>query len=454
MAAAVLERWPDDAQLGAQVLSTLLHAEGRRRPNGEPILPELEPASLQRLQEALQSYTVRHPDGPMRAVRLEGLNIAEIMRSQLAPIAEQNRRLAQMVQEGRLPLGLLAASRGRPYAQALIERACGPLVAISTDPARFEREVAAARAARGQSIVVETSALVISTLLPDRWSTLRDTFADIVAPRNLLHDIQVSAAELRRDADSRGYIGLDPDTGTLVHQQPSEQQAASFAQQITDVEAAAVDLVIVDTPKRTIFADPLDHGERDVWMSPLEVAAQTRRPLWSDDVAIREFAAEPDVAAFSTLALIQALIEDDSIPDTLRTDVKTFARFYIVDLTLTSDELLEIAHDENWQLGAAATQIRRAAFWKHYESALTDCLPVFESVHQYRPDLLAAWHTAVCVGISNHVENTAFHYAFATVTDTICDHLDVDATICDVLQDAAAATANALQHRFAADAGE
>ncbi len=367
------------------------------------------------------------------------------MRAQLAPVAKQTQYLVQLVQRGRIPLGLLAAVRGRPYAQALIERACGPLVALTTDPARFEREVAAARAALRQTIVVETSALVISTLLPNRWPTLYGTFADIVAPRDALHDIQASAAELRRDPDSHGYVGFDPDAGTLVRHQPSEHQTAMFIQQITEVEAAARHLKIVDTPDRTIFADSLDYGDRDVWISPLELAAQTGRPLWSDDVVVRELAMEPGVTTFSTLALLQVLIEDSLIPDTLRTDVATFARSYIVDLTLTPDELLEIARDEDWQLGAAATHIGRAAFWDHYENALADCLPIFDNVHLHAPKLLAAWLTAACIGSSNHIEDTTFHHAFAAVTDTIADHLRVDPTTRDVLHDAAAATADALQ---------
>lgn len=449
-----LERWSEDAQLGAQILGTFLHATGRRAPNGEPILPDLDAAGHQRLQQALRDYTLRHPDGPIRAIRLDGLSIAEIMRAQLAPTAQQTHYLAQLVHRGRLPLGLLAASRGRPYTQALVERACGPLVAMTTDPARFDREVAAARAALGRSIVVETSALVISTLLPDRWPTVRGAFAEVVAPRNVLQDIQVSAAELRRDADSHGWVGFDPEGDTLVRLQPSEQQTVLFIQQITDVETAAHDLVIVDTPDRTIFPDRGDYGDREVWISPLELAAQTGRPLWSDDVVVRDLAAEPGVAVFSTLALLQVLTEDDLIPDTLRADVQAFARSYIVDIALAADELLEIARDEDWKLGAASTYMRRETFWAHYETALTDCLPIFESVHTHAPDLLASWLTTACIGISGHIADTALHDALAAVTDTIADHLGIDTTARTVLHDAALATADAVQRQRAEQPGE
>lgn len=70
-------------------------------------------------------------------------------------------------------------------------------------------------------------------------------------------------------------------------------------------------------------------------------------------------------------------------------------RAHVVDLTLTADELLAIARDENWSLGAAATYVQRGGFWSHYDSALTDCLPIFENVHAHEPDAVtpASSHT-------------------------------------------------------------
>ncbi|OXM60508.1 DUF4365 domain-containing protein [Amycolatopsis vastitatis] len=135
-----LTRWSDDPEVGAQILATLMHAGGRRAPDGRPILPDLDEAGLQRFQDALRDYIARYPDGPIRAINIDGLNFAEMMRAQLAPRAEQDRLLVNLVRQGRLPIGLLAAARGRSYAQALIQRACGPIVAMTLDPVRFDRE--------------------------------------------------------------------------------------------------------------------------------------------------------------------------------------------------------------------------------------------------------------------------------------------------------------------------
>jgi hypothetical protein len=319
---------------------------------------------------------------------------------------------------------------------------------MTLDPVRFDREIAAARASLNQSVVVETSALTTATLLPDRWSALPAVFAELVVPRNVLHHIQITGAELRRDPDNLSWIGFDPDQDALTLTEPSPHQTSEFITRITEIDATR-DLVAVDTPVRDVFPDRGGLGDREVWVSPLETAAQTGTALWSDDVVVRELAAGLGIPAFSTLALLHVLIEGELIEDTLRADVQTLARAHVVDLTLTADELLAVARDENWSLGAAATCVQRGGFWSHYDSALTDCLPIFENVHAHEPDLLVAWLVSVCMGVSDHVTDTALGNALGLVTDTIADHLAVDAPTRNVLHDAARAAAETLRRQRA-----
>nr|WP_143268820.1 hypothetical protein [Amycolatopsis vastitatis] len=272
-------------------------------------------------------------------------------------------------------------------------------------------------------------------------------FAELVVPRNVLHDIQITGAELRRDPDSLSWIGFDPDQDALTLTEPSPHQTSESITRITDIDAAARDLVAVDTPARDVFPDRGSLGDREVWVSPLETAAQTGKTLWSDDVVVRELATGQGIPAFSTLALLHVLIEDELIEDTLRADVQTLARAHVVDLTLTADELLRLARDENWSLGAAATYVQRGGFWSDYDNALTDCLPIFENVHAHEPDLLVAWLVNVCMGVADHVTDPALEHALGLVTDTIADHLAVDAPTRDVLHDAAHAAAETIRRQ-------
>ncbi|MFS8102682.1 DUF4365 domain-containing protein [Lentzea alba] len=442
-----LTRWPDDSEVCAQILATLMHAGGRHAPDGRPILPDLDEAGQQRFQETLLDYTTRHPDGPIRTINIDGLSFAEMMRAQLAPRAEQDRLLLNLVRQARLPLGLVVASRGQRYTQALIQRACGPIVAMTLDPDRFDWEIAAATNSLNQSVVVETSALTTATLLTDRWPSLRAAFAELVVPRNVLHDIQATGAELRRDPDSVSWIGFDPDQSALTVTEHSGQQASEFIARIADVDRAARDLVAVDTPAREVFPDRGGFGDREVWVSSLETAAQTGKPLWSDDVVVRELAVEREIPAFSTLALLHVLIEANLAEDSLRVDVQTLARAHVVDLTLTAEELLGLARDENWSLGAAATYVQRGGFWSDYNSALADCLPILENVHAHEPDLLVAWLVRVCIGVADHLANSALEDTLGRVTDTIADHLAVDTPTRDVLHDAARAAGETIRRQ-------
>jgi PIN domain associated with the TPR-GreAB-C-PIN system len=177
---------------------------------------------------------------------------------------------------------------------------------MTLDPVRFDREIAAARASLNQSVVVETSALTTATLPPDRWSALRAVFAELVVPRNVLHDIQITGAELRRDPDNLSWIGFDPDQDALTLTEPSPHQTSEFITRITEIDAAR-DLVAVDTPVRDVFPDRGGLSDHEVWVSPLETAAQTGTALWSDDVVVRELAAGLGIPAFSTLALLHVL---------------------------------------------------------------------------------------------------------------------------------------------------
>lgn len=66
----------------------------------------------------------------------------------------------------------------------------------------------------------------------------------------------------------------------VTHQPDSDTQRANghpdhwcrTASRITDIDAAARDLVAVDTPVRDFFPDRGGLGDQEVWVSPLETA--------------------------------------------------------------------------------------------------------------------------------------------------------------------------------------
>ena len=138
----------------------------------------------------------------------------------------------------------------------------------------------------------------------------------------------------------------------------------------------------------------------------MELAAQAEIPLWSDDVVIRALAASQDIPAFGTLALLHALIEDNTLPDTLRTDVQALAAARVVDLTLTPDELLHLAAADGWQPEAAATVVTRPAYWASYQPALDTFLQLIGNVSAQAPATIPTWLAAACHGLAASIPAT------------------------------------------------
>lgn len=321
-------RWPSTGQA---VFATLLEAAGQQSPDGQPVLPSIRDELRDRFQRELSQFA---PQSSAGSVSIRAVNPADFLdkiHTHLIPETGRLDQAAVLVREGRLPLGALAAAANRPYAQMLIERACGSLFACTADTAQFERECSAARAAVNGAVVAETSAVHLATLIPARWDTLRAAFADVRLPRPTLTDIDAARRELVRAPGTSYSVGYNADTETL---KLSETDPADHQRQHSDVislDRAARDLFVADLPMDSGF--PSVHAP---WLAPIELAARKSLPLWSDDVALRALAASRSIPVFGTMALITVLVEDGLIADTLREDVQALAQAGVVDLALTA----------------------------------------------------------------------------------------------------------------------
>jgi len=85
----LLDRWPEDTSFETQVMAAFLGAAARRAPGGTPILSELEPETLQRVQSRVLTYLSRNPSGPIQTINADPHDLADMLRAQLAPQAER-----------------------------------------------------------------------------------------------------------------------------------------------------------------------------------------------------------------------------------------------------------------------------------------------------------------------------------------------------------------------------
>jgi hypothetical protein len=271
------------------------------------------------------SYVGRNPDGLVERVSGDPRDLADMLRARLAPEAERIEYLQRQVREGHASLATVAAVTSRSYAAALLQRACGVVVAVTPDPDPYDRELKAAEAALDGPVVIQSSAVAVATLIPRRWAGLRGAFTELRLPRDGWADFQAARSDLLRDPDSAYSIGYDLRRRALVSHQVSRADYDYLTRRTADTDNALRGVRIVATPALGAFAD-YTPAETDPALSPLALAARDDLPLWCDDVVIRGLAERHGIAAFGTVALLETLIEAGRLPDTLRTDVVTLAR--------------------------------------------------------------------------------------------------------------------------------
>ncbi len=327
------DRWHDDPEVGGLIFTVIGGLGGQHLPDGRAVLPDLDPATLARFQAEIQSYAQRYPDGPVKMLDLKEVDLTQVIRAQLVPHAGSLDRAADLVRAGKLPLGALAAAAARSYATTLIEQSSGPLYAVSAAPEISAGELAAAKGAINGEVVAEASTLAVVTLLRERAPVLVSVFTAVRLPRPALADIEVAWGDLTRAPGSSSSISYDPGRDALVRRAISLPEHQRLYRRITGIDQLARTLVVTDLTEPPSSPDP-----HQPWLSAVDLAAQRRLPLWSDDIAVRSIAASRGIAAFGTWALLNALIETGLIADTTREDALALASEGVINLPTIGEE--------------------------------------------------------------------------------------------------------------------
>lgn len=276
------------------------------------------------------------------------------LRNSAAPPKDLLVQVTQMVLAGRVPLGFLAVATHRSYAEALVTQMLDQYVARPMtepdkpwlDPARVD----AARAAVDEgTVVVDTSALVISSLIADR----RDLIAsldNVLIPRSLQEDIYI--AHRRLSLRSPASMGWNELTGRAVLTEYDPE----------DVERWAVaSLALVETLQQLRPVDDAylreedpkgirsDTPQQSLPVTAEETARQLGATLWADDAALLRLAEAEHVPAFGTPELIEALRTQPSTP------LRLPSHLQLMDL-LRRHRVVDLPPLGNWLLAARADQ--------------------------------------------------------------------------------------------------
>jgi tetratricopeptide (TPR) repeat protein len=438
----LLDRWPDDAEFAGQVLIGLYAAEGLRTPDGVSVLPELEPVTVQRLQDRFTSYSTANPDGPIQPVAADPRQLLDMFRAQHTAMARNAQSITRHIRSGQATVGALAAFIRKPYARVLLQRGCGMIPAVTPDLGPFRAELDAAQSALDHAVVIETSAVIVATTLPGRWPQLRGAFTELRMTRDAWNDIQ-DARDVLRDPGTTFFLGYEPSGRARIDHGLTSDTHEQLSRRFAGIDHAMEDLTLIGTPDLGQLAR-FTFGGTDPALSPLAACAASGTTLWSDDAAIRSLAAQHGVPAFGTLALLHTLTETGRIADTMREDVLILARGYVTDVMLTAQELTSLAEEDHYLPGPAMLIISRPLYWAIPDAAQAQFLELAGTVNRHNPDCLIAWLRAACVGLAaRHPEEPADHRAVAlaeAVANTVEASNDIRTSLIDAATEAVSDT--------------
>lgn len=384
-ALAVASAFPDDEDVMASALTLVV------------TLPDTEPLSdalLSRARAFHQEFFDRFPDSTRFRKLPIGEDLGELveyLRTTFAPRAEQLTNVARQVWLGLCPQSLLADVNGRSYAETLIKKVVGCLVAATPDPALAATEQAAAHAAReAGSVVIDTSALIMLDHLGEKIQRVIAHFSRVLFSASCRDDVLEARNSLA--LRSPATLGWNP--------QEQKPRLIEFPPDVVDNWA----MTGARLAQRLTFTDVIPASKPAwSWDESLLVASRERTALWADDLPLRHVARSLGIPSFGTLDLIADLVESGQLPQMVLSKVtEEFRRDNVVDLPI-SDRLLELAAADSWRPGGySALLLARPSLWTPPSDGfalfmkLIRALPASET----KPEPVTSWAAAAMTGLA------------------------------------------------------
>ena len=264
------------------------------------------------IRRSLQTIIDLHPNNEYFAViqTADDATFAEELRKMLARRALVYDTVAEQVDRGRLPVGMLVVALGGTYTESLLYGLARP---FRTHASRMDALDAAAIGSLppdGGEVVVDLSALTTASLVPELWPTITATFRRVRGAHAALVDL-LSGVDAMKDRTLTAQ--LDPSTGNPVI---ADASAAMSTLQVRvrwmwSVRETVKWSEIIDP---TRFAtDPADERWTS-WMSSVQLAQECGVPLLCDDVALRDVARQRGVVTFPVSQVLRRLRDSGDLP--------------------------------------------------------------------------------------------------------------------------------------------
>jgi hypothetical protein len=291
------------------------------------------------------------------------------MEELVRPTQEEKRlraEIADQLARNRLPWATLSAITGRSYSEIVVVRAGGVLPARATDLTESQICRATAKAAIDNSVVLDVSAAGTLVEIPELADPLTGQFERLMISEQERLDAISGEFQLRGRSTSSWIYDEQNDRGRLVT--------------ITAEEADERYVKVVKLLDLT-------------WITTIECAAQSKAPLWCDDVALRAAARSIGVPAFSTPALIDVLVETGVLaPEQRERAVRALIEGLVGDFPLDQIRLSVLTAKYHGAAIPVGSVFSRTGSWANFVNTYNIwCTLVQQSVnvdHKYAADWL------------------------------------------------------------------
>ncbi|MBJ6631017.1 lipopolysaccharide assembly protein LapB [Streptomyces sp. I5] len=393
-ALALTQRWRDDSDLVGKVLANL---------HWRAVQPaqSLSEQDGEQLRTTTAAYLERFPDSTVfRAVQIGPeddplKNIAEELRSSHENAKELHRRTAA----GELPAGMLALSSGRSYAEILLRPSAERPHVYAADTVTDPAEAEAVQATRSGRVVVDTSAAVtLAFLEPGVTERLMGHPRSLVTTDQLFTDALHAQESLALRSDM--VLTWDEDDARpAVRTTPAERldRMRTTSARLVEVVRA---MPRVPRPELRSLRQLPTHRNNTQWLTALDHAKEQGLVLWCDDRVLRAVARSEGVAAFGTLALLDARVDAGlTTPEEALLTKAELLRNHYVDIPFSTDLYHAAALGDGWQAGAVAVALSRPSAWADAKATAAFALNAASRAVGTLPHEATGWISAAYSGL-------------------------------------------------------
>ncbi len=325
---------------------------------------QLSESQAAELNELVEGFVRQYPESDVLShFSFSGPEeFLEMLRASSEQPARQRAVWVRRVRLGMLPYGMLQWIRPFPYAEYLLVQPAAYLSAVSPDAAERGRSRAAARAAIGAVVAVDTSVAALGHLASVDVAAMGSAFSRVLVASELLDDARAAVGSVETAADASA--GYDPVLGDFNLSEIQDEDRQRMIESARQVLGALNSWQTAPSSRVWPPGFPRNDDQRP-WSASIRLALDRGCALWCDDLALRRIAVEFGVPAFGTYDLYEALAATAETgglagPSEMK---MLLLRARIADVPISLGELSDAIDDTDGPDPAAELLLGRPATW-------------------------------------------------------------------------------------------